>query len=64
MPNDEVKRNFQRNKKLIDLTEAPQELFSEITKTWEEAKINPRSKLLNYFIQNRLNDLMDCIGDF
>jgi len=64
LPNDEVKRNFQRNKKLIDLTEAPQELFSEITKTWEEAKINPRSKLLNYFIQNRLNDLMDCIGDF
>jgi len=64
LPNDEVKRNFQRNKKLIDLTEAPQELFSEITKTWKEAKTNPRSKLLNYFIQNRLNDLMDCIGDF
>jgi len=64
LPNDEVKRNFQRNKKLIDLTEAPQELFSEITKTWKEAKTNPRSKLLNYFIQNRLSDLMDCIGDF
>jgi len=64
LPNDEVKRNFQRNKKLIDLTEAPQELFSEITKTWAEAKTNPRSKLLNYFIQNRLSDLMDCIGDF
>ena len=64
LPNDEVKRNFQRNKKLIDLTEAPPELFSEITKTWKEAKTNPRSKLLNYFIQNRLSDLMDCIGDF
>ena len=64
LPNDEVKRNYQRNKKLIDLTEAPQELFSEITKTWKEAKTNPRSKLLNYFIQNRLSDLMDCIGDF
>jgi len=64
LPNDEIKRNYQRNKKLIDLTEAPQELFSEITKTWKEAKTNPRSKLLNYFIQNRLSDLMDCIGDF
>ena len=64
LPSDEVKRNYQRNKKLIDLTEAPQELFSEITKTWKEAKTNPRSKLLNYFIQNRLSDLMDCIGDF
>ena len=64
LPNDEVKRNYQRNKKLIDLTEVPHELFMEITKTWAEAKTNPRSKLLNYFIQNRLNDLMDCIGDF
>lgn len=64
LPNDEVKRNYQRNKKLIDLTEVPHELFMEITKTWAEAKTNPRSKLLNYFIQNRLSDLMDCIGDF
>ena len=64
LPNDEVKRNYQRNKKLIDLTEVPQELFMEITQTWAEAKSNPRSKLLNYFIQNRLSDLMDCIGDF
>ena len=64
LPSDEVKRNYQRNKKLIDLTEVPQEIFMEITKTWAEAKTNPRSKLLNYFIQNRLSDLMDCIGDF
>ena len=64
LPSDEVKRNYQRNKKLIDLTEVPQELFMEITQTWAEAKANPRSKLLNYFIQNRLSDLMDCIGDF
>ena len=64
LPSDEVKRNYQRNKKLIDLTEVPQELFMEITQTWAEAKANPRSKLLNYFIQNRLSDLMNCIGDF
>ena len=38
--------------------------LDKVTKTWKEAKTNPRSKLLNYFIQNRLSDLMDCIGDF
>ena len=32
-PNDEVKRNYQRNKKLIDLTYTPEELSEEILKT-------------------------------
>ena len=31
---------------------------------YDDAPEGDRSKLLNYFIQNRLSDLMDCIGDF
>jgi 5'-3' exonuclease len=34
-PNDEVKRNFQRNKKLIDLKESPPELFMECIKEYQ-----------------------------
>ena len=64
LPNDELKRNYQRNKKLIDLTESPKELFLECLKAYDDAPEGDRSKLLNYFIKNRLNDLMENIGDF
>ena len=64
LPNDEVKRNYQRNKKLIDLTQSPNELFMECKKAYDDAPEGDRSKLLNYFIKNRLQELMSNIGDF
>ena len=64
LPNDEVRRNFQRNKKLIDLRESPKELFLECLKAYEDAPEGDRSKLLNYFIENRLQELMNSIGEF
>ena len=64
LPNDELKRNYQRNKKLIDLQETPKELHLECIRTSQDAPEGDRSKLLNYFIKNRLNDLMENIGDF
>ena len=63
-PNDEVKRNYQRNKKLIDLTYTPDELSREIIDTYNEAPFGDRSKLLNYFIQKRLKNLTESIGEF
>ena len=63
-PNDEVKRNYQRNRKLIDLSYTPEELSSEIINTYKEAPYGDRSKLLNYFIQKRLKNLTESIGEF
>jgi len=63
-PNDEVKRNYQRNRKLIDLTYTPEELSSEIINIYKEAPYGDRSKLLNYFIQKRLRNLTESIGEF
>ena len=63
-PNDEVKRNYQRNRKLIDLTYTPKELSMEIINTYKEAPFGDRSKLLNYFIQKRLKNLTESIGEF
>ena len=63
-PNDEVKRNYQRNKKLIDLGESPPELFIEILKEYQEAPEGDRSKLLNYFTQKRLRNLVESINEF
>ena len=61
---DEVKRNYQRNDKLINLDNVPQELETEIVKDFEEASCGDRSKLLNYFIQSRLKNLTNEIGEF
>jgi 5'-3' exonuclease len=63
-PNDEVKRNYQRNKKLIDLKESPPELYLECIKVYQEAPDGDRSKLLNYFTQKRLRNLVESIGEF
>ena len=64
LPNDETIRNYQRNKKLIDLDQSPKELFADILVQYYKAPEGDRSKLLNYFIQKRLNNLIESIGDF
>ena len=64
LPNDETIRNFQRNKKLIDLTEPPKDLFVDIIKQYQNTPESDRSKLLNYFIEKRLTEHLENIGDF
>ena len=63
-PNDEIKRNYQRNKRLIDLRESPPELFFDILKEYQDAPEGDRSKLLNYFTQKRLRNLFESMGEF
>ena len=62
--NDEVKRNFQRNMTLIDLTKTPEELKNQIRLEYNNAPHGDRSKLLNYFMIYKLRELTDNIGDF
>jgi hypothetical protein len=62
--NDYAKTNFDRNRRLIDLSYIPSELKQEIINTYEEFKPSPKNKLLEYFISNKLMNLMDVIEDF
>ena len=62
--NDEVKRNFQRNSTLIDLSRTPEELKNQIRLEYNNAPHGDRSKLLNYFRQNKLKELTENIGEF
>ena len=60
---DEI-RNFHRNQKLIDLKETPKDLSDKI---WEEYRQEPegqRRDLLNFFIEKKLTNLIESIGDF
>ena len=61
---DEVKRNYQRNHKLINLDNTPEDLQKSILDTFNEAPYGDRSKILTYFIENKLKELTDSIGDF
>jgi hypothetical protein len=62
--NEEIARNYSRNKKLIDLTEIP-ERICEITKQqFEQQSEKGRDKLFNYFIKNKLKNLTENIAEF
>jgi 5'-3' exonuclease len=55
---------FTRNQMLIDLSYIPPEIKDKIINTYDETKPAPRSKLLNYFIEKKLRNLMDVIEEF
>ena len=59
---DEI-TNFGRNQTLIDLTFIPQEIKEKIINTYEETK-PAKGKLLNYFIEHKLKNLMEVIEEF
>ena len=64
IPDGEVKRNFQRNQQLIDLSKTPKEIFLACLKEYQDSPEGDRSKLLNYFTKKRLKNLIESIGEF
>ena len=61
---DKIKRNYQRNEKLINLDNVPEELELHILNEFDSAPCGNRSKLLNYFISSKLKTLTESIGEF
>ena len=57
-------RNYQRNKKVIDLEEIPKEVTTKILDKYNSLKPTPNMKALNYLIVNRMNNLVESVGDF
>jgi len=62
--NTEMIRNYRRNEALVDLEQVPVEISEKILEQYENCKPAKRSGLLNYFIKNRLKNLMDVIQEF
>ena len=56
--------NYQRNKKLIDLNEIPIAIQENIINTYRSYEVPDSSKLLQYFIDHKLKNLMSNINDF
>jgi len=57
-------RNWQRNETLIDLNKIPDDIRNEILREYKNAQTGDRSKLFNYFVEKKLNNLIQSIGDF
>jgi hypothetical protein len=63
LPDEETKRNYARNKQLVDLSETPENIKLNILKEYEKPA-NSRDNLFNYFIEKKLKGLVEYIGDF
>jgi len=61
---DNMMRNFKRNEQLVDLEMVPENISSAIIDKFENYKVPERRGLLNYFIKNKLKNLMDVISEF
>jgi len=62
---DEVaKTGFSRNQTLIDLSLIPSEIKTKIINTYEETKPASKQKMLTYFMEHKLKNLMDVIEEF
>jgi hypothetical protein len=62
---DEVYRNYSRNKKLIDLTETPEQVKKEIINTFESQNpVKNKQKVFDYLIQKRCKLLLENVMEF
>jgi hypothetical protein len=61
---DTPKTGYTRNQVLIDLKMIPADIQSKIINTYEETKPASKGKILDYFIANKLKNLMDVIEEF
>jgi len=61
---EEEQKNYDRNRKLIDLSCIPQELRDKINNEFNDVKVASRDKILGYFINKKLKTLIEVIDEF
>jgi len=59
-----IKKNYQRNKRLIDLSQIPEHIEKSIINTYKNYKVKDRSLLLDYFMKNKMKTLIEQVNDF
>lgn len=61
---EHAKIGYSRNKTLIDLREIPSDIKNKIIEAYDTVVVAPRSNILNYFIEKKLKNLIESLGDF
>ena len=60
----EMTRGYKRNQMLIDFDYIPEKIQKTIAENYESIKPATKAKLLNYFIENRLRNLIEVCDEF
>ena len=56
---------YLRNKRLIDLSEIPDKIYTDIIEGYNNIQINGNSnKILSYLSKNRMKSLLDHVNQF
>ena len=65
LPTDVVfQRNYHRNMQLVDFTYIPKDIKEQIINTFENQNGGDKSKLLDYFIANRMKMMLEHLEEF
>ena len=56
--------NWNRNRRLVDLSLVPQTIRLQVKEAYEAENNKSRDQLFNYFVKNKLKNLMENIGEF
>jgi 5'-3' exonuclease len=62
--NDTMLRGFKRNQMLVDMDYIPETIKSLIVDAYENVQVGNKQKLMNYFIEKRLTNLLEGLQDF
>lgn len=57
-------RGYKRNQMLVDLDFIPETIQSAIVSSYETTKAGNKQKMLNYFIDKKLRNLIECLDEF
>lgn len=60
----EFQKNYVRNKTLVDFSMIPIHIKNTILENYHNQPTKDRSNLLNYFIQNKMKQMMECAQEF
>ena len=61
---EETRRRYERNQQLIDFSKIPEEYVDKILEMYRIPSRNSRDKILNYFIKNKLKELILLLHEF
>ena len=60
----EEQKNYDRNRKIIDVNCIPQHIEEKINNEFNDVKVATRDKILGYFINKKLKTLIEVIDEF
>ena len=65
MPQDaEFKKNYERNRNLVSFDCIPQKIKDGIINNYVSQPNKDKSKLLNFFIEHKMKNMLDVIEEF